>query len=114
MLSTNINDYDHLGRERQVIELYKQGKNTRDIAKELRMSLRDISAILRDNQVNHRIVITDNSNDNTNSNNNKSPNEKSTQAYKLFDEEKKLVEVAIQLGLSEKEVTRYYTEYSKK
>jgi hypothetical protein len=37
--------------------------------------------------------------------------EKSTQAYKLFDEGKKPVEVAIQLGLSEKEATRYYTEY---
>jgi hypothetical protein len=38
-------------------------------------------------------------------------NEKATQAYKLFDEGKKPVEVAIELGLSEKEVTRYYTEY---
>jgi hypothetical protein len=34
------------------------------------MSLRDISVILRNNQVNHGIVITYNSNDNTNSNNN--------------------------------------------
>ena len=41
----------------------------------------------------------------------KSPNEKSTQAYKLFSEGKKPVEVAIQLNLSEKEATRYYTEY---
>ncbi|HEY6884246.1 MAG TPA: hypothetical protein VI278_09440 [Nitrososphaeraceae archaeon] len=111
MLSTNNNDYDHIGREKHVIELYKQGKSTRDIAKELWMSLRDISAILRNNQVNH--VITDNSNDNTNSINNKSHNEKST-PYKLFDQEKKPVEVAIQLGLSEREATRYYTEYSKK
>ena len=38
-------------------------------------------------------------------------NQKSTQAYKLFSEGKKPVEVAIQLSLSEKEVTRYYTEY---
>src|SRR5919199_4334025 len=95
----------------KVIELYNQGKSTRDIAKELRMSLRDISIILRNNQVNHGIVITDNSNDNTNSNNNnKSPNEKATQAYKLFSEEKKPVEVAIELCLSEKEATRYYTQ----
>ena len=59
-------------RERQVVELYRQGKNTRDIAKELRMSLRDISTILRDNQVNHGIVITkDNGNgNNTNESNN--------------------------------------------
>jgi hypothetical protein len=75
------------------------------------MSIRDISAILRGNQVNHGTVITDNSNDNTNSNNNnKSPNEKSTQSYKLFDEGKKPVEVAIELCLSEKEATKYYTE----
>ena len=53
MLSTNNNDYDHIGRETQVIELYNQGKSTRDIAKELRMYLRDISIILRKNQVSH-------------------------------------------------------------
>ena len=44
-------------------------------------------------------------------NNNKSPNEKAIQAYKLFDEGKKPLEVAIQLCLSEKEATRYYAEY---
>jgi hypothetical protein len=48
---------------------------------------------------------------NNDSNNNKSPSEKATQAYKLFDEGKKPVDVAIQLCLSEKEATRYYTEY---
>jgi DNA-binding CsgD family transcriptional regulator len=66
MLSTSINDYDHTEREKKVLDLYKQGKNTRDIAKELRMSLRDISTTLRSNQVNQGIVITDNSNDNIN------------------------------------------------
>ena len=45
-MSSINNDYDHIGREGQVIELYNQGKSTRDIAKELRMSLRDISIIL--------------------------------------------------------------------
>jgi hypothetical protein len=44
------------------------------------------------------------------SNNNKSPSEKATQAYKLFDEGKKPVEVAIQLCLSEKEATKCYTQ----
>jgi DNA-binding CsgD family transcriptional regulator len=113
MLSiNNNNDYDYTERERRVIDLYDKGKSTRDIAKELRMSLRDISTILRDNQVNHGIVITDNSNDN-NTNNNKSPNEKATKAYKLFNEGKKPVEVAIQLSLSEKQVTKYCREYWK-
>ena len=46
MLSVN-NNYDE--REKKVLELYDQGKSTRDIAKELRMSLRDISTILRKN-----------------------------------------------------------------
>jgi DNA-directed RNA polymerase specialized sigma subunit len=108
MLNTNSNDYDHIGREMHVIEQYKQGRNTRDIAKELRMSLRDISSILRDNQVSHGIVITDNSHDNTN--NNKSPDEKATKAYNLYDERKNPVEMAVQLSLSEKEATKYYKE----
>ena len=66
MLSTN-NNYEHLGRERHVIELYKQGKSTRDIAKELRMSLRDISIILKKQGINHGIaIIRDNDNNNDN------------------------------------------------
>jgi DNA-binding CsgD family transcriptional regulator len=108
-INNNNNAYDHLGRERHVIGLYDQGKSTRDIAKELRMSLRDISAILRKNQLSHGIVITDNSNDDTN--NNRSPNEKATQAYKLYSEGKRPVEVAIQLGLSERQATKYCREY---
>jgi DNA-binding CsgD family transcriptional regulator len=103
-INNNNNAYDHLGREKQVIELYNQGKSTRDIAKEIRMSLRDITSILRKYQVNHGIVITkDNGNDNNNSN--RSPNDKATQAYKLYSEGKKPVEVAKQLGLSERQIT---------
>ena len=35
MLSiNNSNDYDHIGREKTVLNLYNQGKNIRDIAKE--------------------------------------------------------------------------------
>ena len=34
-------------RERQVLELYSEGKTTREIAKILRMSLRDINIILK-------------------------------------------------------------------
>jgi len=80
MLSINNHDYNYTDREKKVIELYDQGKSTRDIAKELRISLRDISIILRKNQVSHGNVIT---NDNgNNDNNNKSPNEKATKAYK--------------------------------
>jgi DNA-binding NarL/FixJ family response regulator len=100
-------------QKEKVLELYDQGKNTRDIAKELRMSLRDISVILRKKHASHGIAVTDNGNiDNDNSdNNNNSLNQKATQAYKLFSEGKKPVEVAIQLGLSERQVTKYCREY---
>jgi hypothetical protein len=103
-------------REKLVIDLYyKQRKNVRQIAQEARISFRDIATILKkkeaavnDDGNGNGIVVVDNlqqqqqSND---SNNNKPPNEKATQAYKLYSEGKKPVEVA------EKEVTRYYTEY---
>ena len=77
------------------------------------MSLRDISFILKKGQVNHGIVtiMDDGNNSNSNNNKNQPSNEKSIQAYKLFSEGKKPVDVAIQLSLSEKEATRYYTEY---
>ena len=104
MLSANNNDYHYTEREKKVLELYDQGKNTRDVAKELRMSLRDISIVLRNNQLSHGIAMTkDNENDNNTNetNNNKSPNEKATQAYKLFSEGKKPFEVAIELGIRE-------------
>src|SRR5205823_8011119 len=104
------NDYDYTDREKKVLELYDQGKSTRDIAKELRMSLRDISAILRKNQVSHGIPFPIIDNDNKD-NSNKSPNQKSTQAYKLFSEGKKPVDVAIQLDISERQVTKYCREY---
>jgi hypothetical protein len=111
MLSIN-NGYDYSERERKVLELYKQGKSTRDIAKELRMSLRDISIILRKDQVSHGIPIIDNDINNKNGNyNNKSPNEKATQAYKLFSKGTKLSDVAIELGLREKEASKLFSEF---
>src|SRR5689334_10419272 len=111
-MSNNNNPNDYNEREGRVLELYDQGKNTREIAKELRMSLRDIGFILKKGQLNHGIVTIDDGS-NSNINNNKPANEKATQAYKLFTEGRKPVDVAIQLSLSEKEATRYYTEYWK-
>jgi hypothetical protein len=66
MLSANNNDYHYNEREKNVLELYKNGKNTRDIAKEQRMSLRDISTILRKNHESHGSPSTDNDNNNNN------------------------------------------------
>jgi DNA-binding CsgD family transcriptional regulator len=102
MLSTNNNDYDHIEREKKVIELYEQRKSTRDIAKELRMSLRDISIILKKHGVNHGIAMIDDVDDKKSHS-----NEKATQAYKLFSEGKKPIQVAIELNLREKQVNNF-------
>jgi DNA-binding CsgD family transcriptional regulator len=110
MLSTNNNDYHYTEREKKVLELYDQGKSTRDIARELRMSLRDISIILRKNQLSHGSPSTDNDNNNNNNYNNKSLNQKATQAYKLFSEGKKPFEVAIELGIREPQVNKLFRE----
>ena len=108
MSSTNINNYND--RERKVLELYDDGKNTRDIAKELRMSLRDISIILKKHGVNHGIASIDDDGDNKKSHSN---NEKATQAYKLFSEGKKMIEVAIELNLREGQVNKFFREFWK-
>ena len=104
---------DYNKRKGRVLELYDQGKNTREIAKEPRMSLRDIGFILKKGQVNHGITATimDNGNGNNGSNDNKPANGRLPQAYEIFSEGKTPVEVAIQLSLSEKEAIRFYTEY---
>jgi hypothetical protein len=104
-MSNNNNTNDYNERQGRVLELYDQGKSTREIANELRMSLTDIGFILKKGQVNHGIAATimDNGNNssNSNNNNNKPTNEKSSQAYKLFFEGRKPLEVAIELGLRE-------------
>src|SRR6187200_1365885 len=94
-------------RERAVLDLYhNQGKTIRDIAKEARMSFRDIGTILnkaveekeaqerKEQQEQQQLSL-------------------STQAYKLFSEGKNSIEVAIALNLKESEITRFYKEYCK-
>jgi hypothetical protein len=112
----------NIEKEKLVIDLYyNQRKNVRQIAQEARISFRDIAAILKkkkddsnsDGGNENRIGVMDSQQQQqSNDRNEKKPsNEKATQAYKLFSQGKKPIEVAIQLSLSEKEATRYYTEY---
>ena len=58
-------------------------------------------------------MITDNSNDKSNSITSKYPNEKSTPAYKLFPEGKKPFQVAIELGIREAQVNKFFREFWK-
>src|SRR5919198_2067400 len=108
-------------KEKLVLDLYyNQHKNIREIAKIARMSFRDIGAILKkgpngnsDGAGNGIVVdnLQQQQESNGNNNYNQSPNEKATQAYKLFSEGKKLLEVAIELGLKEKEASKYFSEF---
>ena len=72
------------------------------------MSLRDISIILKKHGVNHGIAMIDDDDDNK-----KSHSNNATQAYKLFSEGKKPTQVAIELGLREKQVDKLYREFCK-
>jgi predicted transcriptional regulator len=87
-------------KERLVIELYNQGKTIRDIAKELRISFRDIGAILKKA-----------SGEREEKQDIKESLSPSTKAYHLFSKGKTPIEVAIALNLSEVETTKFYEEF---
>ena len=89
-------------KERLVIDLYNQGTTIRDIAREVRMSFRDIGLILK------KASGEREENQNKGQPSLSSP---STQAYRLFSKGKNLIETAIALDLSEEETTKYYEEY---
>jgi hypothetical protein len=90
-------------RKKRVIDLYyNQGKTTREIAKIERMSIRDISPTLREEDAKRQRLKDQ-----------QQQEEISSKAYKLFSEGKRPVEVAIALNLREPEATKLYREYWK-
>ncbi|HYX56784.1 MAG TPA: hypothetical protein VE818_11550 [Nitrososphaeraceae archaeon] len=100
-------------RERIVIELYNQGKTFREIAKEDRMSFRDIGIILN-KEGEEKTEAKGQQDDNTNAEKNQQQQVSlSTQAYKLFSEGKTPIQVAIELNLREPEATEFCREYWK-
>ena len=87
-------------REQTVSELYNRGKTIRDIAKEVRMSFRDIGAILK--KVSGEMEEKQD---------NKEPLSLSNKSYRLFSKGKTPIQVTITLNLSETETTKFYQEY---
>jgi DNA-binding CsgD family transcriptional regulator len=87
-------------KEQKVLDLYNEGKTIREIAKELRMSFRDIGAILKkaSGALEERQDI-------------KESLSLSNKAYRLFSKGKTPIQVAITLNLSEDETTKFYQEY---
>jgi transposase len=104
-------------RERLVLNLYNQGKTIRDIAKEARMSFRDIKVILN-KAVEEKTEASKEQDDNNDAEESKEQEQQqhlslSAQAYKLFSDRKTPLEVAIALNLSESYATKFYKEYWK-
>jgi hypothetical protein len=86
-------------REERVLDLhFNQNKNYRQIAQEMKMSLRDIGEIVnRAKQEKER----------------QEHKSMSVQAYELFSKGKTPLQVAIDLNIGQAQVTQYYSEYLK-
>jgi hypothetical protein len=100
-------------KERLVLELYNQGKTIREIAKEARMSFRDIGVILNKALEEKKSEGSKEEQDNIESEKNQERLSVSSQAYQLFSNRKTPLEVAITLNLRESEATKFYKEYWK-
>ena len=92
-----------------VIELHKQGKTIREIAKEVRMSFRDISKIIKAHD--KKIKSAQPKKQENHQSNKIKKLSKSSQAYDLFRRGKNQVEVAIELDLEFQKVRNYWTEF---
>jgi len=78
-------------KEKLVVNLYENGSNYREIAKEARISLSSIKGILDKANGEHSLS-------------------KSSQAYQMFSVGKSPMQVAIALNMRELEVTQLYKE----
>ena len=96
---TNLNNKI---KAEHVIELYKQGKTIREIAKIVHMSFGDIGAIIRKYLENEEIQ----------KNNLKDHNIlEETKAMQLFSKGKSPLEVRIELNVSTEKVEKFYKDY---
>jgi SHS2 domain-containing protein len=98
-------------KEDLVLNLYNQGRTYREIAKEARMSPRDIGVILNRTAEKKEMEKAKEYQDTQNIDEQKQDNPKlslSTQAYRLFSKGKTPIEVAIILDLVASEVSRYF------
>ena len=92
-------------KERRIIDLYyNQGKTTREIIKELRVSPNYVSAILKKEEEKNNNIVT-------NKQQQPSSSSHATKAYELLSEGKIPLQVAIALNIKQSEVIKYYKEY---
>jgi transposase-like protein len=97
-------------KERRIIELYyNQGKTFQEIAKEVKVSPNFISAVLRKHEEEKNAAAVSK----IKHEQQEDKISKQVAAYELFSEGKNPIEVAIQLKLSEEEVTQFYKGFLK-
>jgi transposase len=96
-------------KEKRVIELYQQGKTIREIAQEVHMSFASIGSIIR------KVRGLQDNNDGKSKEQDKAPTalSKDTQAFALFSEDKKPIEVVIELDIKADEVNKLYQQFWK-
>jgi chromosome segregation ATPase len=92
-------------KERLVVELSEQGKSIRQIAEELHLSFGTISSIIRRHNGNLQTVEAHNIEQKVET--------IDTRAFKLFEDGKTPVKVAIELDPRSDDVTKLYTQYLK-
>ena len=100
-------------KEKRVIALHLEGKTIRDIAKEVKMSFRDISKIIK---AYDKKVRLENKTKEQEGNNQETTTKKlslSSQAFKLYQEGKKIDEVKILLDIPFKKAMLYWKQYLK-
>ena len=98
-----------LQKERRVVELRKEGKNYQQIAKEARISVRNIKPILDKYGVDD---VTGYTGEDGKENNSDLHMSISSRAYKMFYEEgMDPIEVAIALNLEASEAKKYYSDF---
>jgi hypothetical protein len=103
-------------KEKQILDLYNQGKTYKQIAEIARVSLRDIKPVLKraEKEREKELGISTQEENNAGTENRQTQKKSAfSQAYRLFSEGKTPLDVAIELNLKEREVTKYYREYWK-
>jgi hypothetical protein len=103
-------------KEKLIEDLHDQGKTYPQIAKEARVSARDIKPILEkaEREKERKLGLANQVREKNNSNNPQPQGPSvASQAYFLFSEGKTPLEVAVQLDIREKEASKYYREHWK-
>jgi hypothetical protein len=103
-------------KEKLIVNLHDQGKTYPQIAREARVSVRDIKPVLEkaEREREKELGLANQVREKNNSNNPQPQGPSvASQAYLLFSEGKTPLQVAIQLDTREKEAAKYYREHWK-